>query len=242
MSQKHELSSAEEEYLEAIYTKQESNARVATTHDLAACLSVRDASVTEMLKKLSEKGLVDYKPYRGATLTETGCAIATKVKRKHRVLERFLVDICGIDTRESHKQACEIEHVISDKAIDNLSAQLGHPSTCPGGSAIPESSSEDETPVSKLSDVGKGAYTIRFLTSKEPETISRLCSLGLIPGLTVRVLRSIAKGPLVIETKGTQIALGRDVAESLIVSPEGPEAEGRRRRRRRGAPSRATPG
>jgi DtxR family Mn-dependent transcriptional regulator len=195
-----------------------------------------------MLKKLSEKGLVNYKPYRGAALIEAGCAIAAKVKRKHRLPERFLVDICGIDTRESHKQPCEIEHLISDKAIDNLSAQLGLPSTCPGGSAVPESSSEDETPVSKLSDVGKGAYTIRFLTSKEPETISRLCSLGLIPGLTLCVLRSIAKGPLVIETKDTQIALGRDVAEFLIVSPEEPEAEGRRTRRRRGAPSTATPG
>ena len=242
MSQKHELSPSEEEYLEAIYTKQEGRARVATTGDLAACLGVRDASVTEMLKKLSEKGFVDYTPYRGATLTEAGCKIATKVKRKHRLLERFLVDICGIDTHESHKQACEIEHVISDKAIDNLSAQLGHPSTCPGGSAIPESDSEDETQVSKLSDVGKGAYTIRFLTSPEPETISRLCSLGLIPGLSVRVLRTIAKGPLIIETKDTQIALGRDVAESLIVSPEGAEAQGRRKRRRRGAPSTATPG
>jgi hypothetical protein len=68
-----------------------------------------------------------------------------------------------------------------------------------------------------------------------------LCSLGLISGLTVRVLRSIAKGPLVIETKDTQIALGRDVAESLIVSPEEPEAEGRRTRRRRGAPLRLPP-
>ena len=240
--QKYKLSSAEEEYLEAIYTKQEGRAGAATTGDLAGCLGVKDASVTEMLKKLSEKGLVDYTPYRGATLTEAGCAIATKVKRKHRLLERFLVDICGIDRDESHKQACEIEHVISDKAIDNLSAQLGHPSTCPGGSAIPAMESEEETEVSKLSDVGKGAYTIRFLTSREPETISRLCSLGLIPGLTVRVLRTIAKGPLIIETKDTQIALGRDVAESLIVSPEVTEGEGRSRRRRRVAPSTATPG
>ncbi len=72
MSQKHELSSAEEEYLEAIYTKQEGKASVATTRDLAGCLGVRDASVTEMLKKLSEKGLVDSTPYRGATLTEAG--------------------------------------------------------------------------------------------------------------------------------------------------------------------------
>jgi DtxR family Mn-dependent transcriptional regulator len=235
----YQLSSSEEEYLEAIYTKQEGKARVATTRELAACLGVRDASVTEMLKKLSEKGLVNYTPYRGATLTDAGCEIATKVKRKHRLLERFLVDICGVGQRESHTQACEIEHVISDKAIDNLSVQLGHPETCPGGSVIPASESEDETQVSKLSEVGKGAYTIRFLTSPEPETISRLCSLGLIPGLTVRVLGTIAKGPLVIEMKDTQIALGRDVAESLLVSPATPEV-GSRRRRRRGAPATAT--
>jgi len=185
---------------------------------------------------------VDYTPYRGAALTKAGRAIATKVKRKHRLLERFLVDICGIDARESHEQACEIEHVISDKAIDNLSAQLGHPSTCPGGSAIPASENEGETPVSKLSEVGRGAYTIRFLTSPDPETMNRLCSLGLIPGLTVRVLRAIARGPLVIETKDTQIALGRDVAESLLVSPVATEARGKRRRRRRGAPSTSAAG
>jgi DtxR family Mn-dependent transcriptional regulator len=238
----YQLSSSEEEYLEAIYTKQEGKARVATTRELAACLGVRDASVTEMLKKLSEKGLVNYTPYRGATLTDAGCEIATKVKRKHRLLERFLVDVCGIGQHESHTQACEIEHVISDEAIDNLSAQLGHPSTCPGGSAIPTSEKEDQIPVSKLSEVKEGSYIIRFLTSPEPETISRLCSLGLIPGLTVRVLRAISKGPLVIEMKDTQIALGRDVADSLLVSPEEAEGTRRRRRARRGAPAVATSG
>jgi len=240
MTQKYKLSSSEEEYLEAIYTKQEGKAQAATTGELAACLGVRDASVTEMLKKLSEKGLINYTRYRGATLTEAGCEIATKVKRKHRLLERFLVDICGVGNHESHAQACEIEHVISDEAIDNLSAQLGYPSTCPGGSAIPESDKGDETPVSKLSEVTEGSYTIQFLTSHEPETISRLCSLGLIPGLTVRVLQTISKGPLVIEMKDTQIAIGRDVAESLLVSPE-EVGGGRRRRRRGGAPSGATP-
>src|SRR5674536_213766 len=89
MAQDYELSSSEEEYLEAIYTRQEGKAQVATTRELATCLGVRDASVTEMLKKLSEKGLVNYTPYHGATLTKTGCEIATKVKRKHRLLERF---------------------------------------------------------------------------------------------------------------------------------------------------------
>jgi len=241
MSQEYALSPSEEEYLEAIYTKQEGRAAVATTRDLAECLGVKDASVTEMLKKLSEKGLIHYTPYHGATLTEAGREIATKVKRKHRLLERFLVDICGVDRHESHKQACEIEHVISDKAIDTLSAQLGFPATCPGGSAIPKGEYEEGgEEISKLSDVGKGTYMIRFLTSREPQTISRLCSLGLIPGLTVKVLRKISKGPIIIEMKDTQIALGRDVAESLLVGPEGKEKEKRRRERAKGVPLSST--
>jgi DtxR family Mn-dependent transcriptional regulator len=241
MSQEHKLSASEEEYLEAIYTRQEGGAQAATTGDLAACLGVKDASVTEMLKKLSEKELVNYTPYHGATLTEAGLKIATKVKRKHRLLERFLVDICGIGKRESHEQACEIEHVISDKAIDNLSTQLGNPATCPGGSAIPDGEKGDETEISKLSEMGTGTYMIRFLTSPEPETISRLCSLGLIPGLPVKVLRKISNGPIVIEMKDTQIALGRDVAESLLVSPEEEKEKGIRERAKM-APAHVIPG
>jgi DtxR family Mn-dependent transcriptional regulator len=131
------LTAAEEEYLEAIYTREESSERVATTRDLAKCFGIKDLSVTEMLKKLSAKGLVNYTPYRGASLTEAGREIAANVKRKHRILERYLEDICGVDKQESHKQACEIEHVISDKAIDRLFALLDHPSTCPGGRVIP---------------------------------------------------------------------------------------------------------
>ncbi len=235
MAQEQQLSSSEEEYLEAIYTKHEGKTQAVSTRALADCLGVKDASVTGMLKKLSEKGLVQYTPYHGATLTEAGLKAATKVKRKHRLLERFLVDICGIELHESHRQACEIEHVISDKAIDSLSAQLGHPATCPGGSVIPEGGGAEEAAVSKLSEMGRGTYTVRFLTSPEPETISRLCSLGLIPGLTLKVLRKIAGGPIIIEMKDTQIALGRDVAESLLVSPL--QEEGRRRRgAMRGAP------
>jgi DtxR family Mn-dependent transcriptional regulator len=242
MPQEYKLSASEEEYLEAIYTRQEANARAATTRDLAECLGVKDASVTEMLKKLSQKGFIHYTRYHGATLTEPGLKIATKVKRKHRLLERFLVDICGVNKRESHKQACEMEHVISDTAVDTLSTQLGHPATCPGGSVIPEGERGDEAKISKLSETDEGTYIIRFLTSPEPETISRLCSLGLIPGLSVKVLRKIAHGPIVIEMKDTQIALGRDVAESLLVSPEEKEVKGQRRRRQRGASPAATVG
>ena len=160
MSQEYELSPSEEEYLEAIYTKQEGRARVATTHDLAECLGVQDASVTEMLKKLSEKGLVHYTPYHGATLTEAGREIATKVKRKHRLLERFLVDICGdrhtrVTQTGVRNRACHLRQ--GDRHA--LRTVRATPRRVPAGVPYPRGEyQEDEKgrEFAKLSDVGKG--------------------------------------------------------------------------------------
>ncbi|MGZ4904810.1 MAG: metal-dependent transcriptional regulator [Halobacteriota archaeon] len=219
MSAQKKLSPSEEEYLEALYTKQEEHKKTIATRDIAQCLGVKDASVTEMLKKLSEKGLVTYAPYRGAALTDAGFKIAARIKRKHRLLECFLVDICGIDGRESHEQACEIEHVISDKAIDSISAQLGHPNECPGGSTIPLAKRPKEEGSFKLSDASKGRYVVRLLSSKDSDTIHRLCSLGLIPGSEVNVRQHISHGPIVVEAKGTQIALGKEITDSIVVRP-----------------------
>ncbi len=219
MSAQEKLSPSEEEYLEALYTKQEEHKEAVTTRDIAQCLGVKDASVTGMLKKLSEKGLVNYAPYRGAALTEEGFKIAARIKRRHRLLECFLVDICGIDRRESHQQACEIEHVISDKAIDSISAQLGHPNECPGGSTIPLAKQPTEEGSFKLSNASKGRYVVRLLSSKDSDVINRLCSLGLIPGSEVDVRQHISHGPIVIEAKGTQIALGKEITDSIVVRP-----------------------
>ncbi len=219
MSTQEQLSPSEEEYLEALYTKQEGHKKVVATRDIAQCLGVKDASVTGMLKKLSEKGLVSYAPYRGAALTEDGFKIAARIKRRHRLLECFLVDICGIDRRESHKQACGIEHVISDKAIDSISAQLGHPNECPGGSTIPLTEQPTEEGSFKLSKASTGRYVVRLLSSKDSDTIHRLCSLGLIPGSEVSVRQHISHGPIVIEAKGTQIALGKEITDSIVVRP-----------------------
>jgi len=156
MVRKRTLTSAEKEYLEAIYTIQAGANRVATTGDLARCLSIKDASVTEMLKKLREKELVQYTPYYGAVLTETGRKIAATVKRRHRIVARYLVDICGVDPSASHKQACELEHFISDEAIENLAAQLGHPSARPGGAPFQNGQTRSDTGRS-LSEIRKRA-------------------------------------------------------------------------------------
>ncbi len=219
MAAHKKLSPSEEEYLEALYTKQEEHKEAVATRDIAHCLGVKDASVTGMLKKLSEKGLVNYAPYQGATLTDAGFKVAARIKRKHRLLECFLVDICGIDRRESHKQACEIEHVISDKAIDSISAQLGHPNECPGGSTIPLATQPTDEDSFKLSNASKGRYIVRLLSSKDADIMHRLCSLGLIPGTEVKVRQHIAHGPIVIEAKGTQVALGKEITDSIVVRP-----------------------
>jgi Fe2+ transport system protein FeoA len=92
------------------------------------------------------------------------------------------------------------------------------PASCSGSATLEGMNCKDEGAMLKLSDAGRGTYTIEFVTSRERQTINRLCSLELIPGLEMKVLRAIPKGPIVIEMKDTQIALGREVAESILVS------------------------
>ena len=97
--------------------------------------------------------------------------------------------------------------------------QSKHLLLCPSSSATLDGKNCKETEAAlKLSDADRGEYTIKFVTSQEPETFNRLCSLGLIPGFKMKVLRKISKGPVIIEMKDTQIALGREVADSLLVS------------------------
>ena len=104
-----------EEYLEAIYSFNEKG-QLAKNSELAKRLKVAPPSVTQMVQKLAEEGLVEYEPYRGALLTGKGTALAQKVVRKHRLLERFLHDFLGIGLDKVHDEACRMEHGLSDEA------------------------------------------------------------------------------------------------------------------------------
>lgn len=109
------LSENIEEYLETIYRLSDSRKPVTTT-DISREMRIAPASVTQMLKKLDSNGYVKYSPYRGAVLTDRGYRIARKITRKHRLLERFLHDVLGIKRERIHRQACEMEHSLSDDA------------------------------------------------------------------------------------------------------------------------------
>jgi DtxR family Mn-dependent transcriptional regulator len=132
------FSISEENYIKSIYHLQDLNERVNATM-LAATVNTKAASVTDMLKKLHKKNVVDYQPYKSFILTQAGCKIALDIIRKHRLWEFFLVDKLGFAWDQVHEIAEELEHISSKELVTRLDAFLKHPSFDPHGDPIPNS-------------------------------------------------------------------------------------------------------
>ena len=131
-----EISENIEEYLEVLYKFGSKDSYVSTT-TLSRELGIAPGSVTQMLKKLEDLGYIKYTPYKGAVLTHEGMKIAQKITRKHRILEKFLIDVLKIKEENVHDQACEMEHTLSDEAERALCAMLNNPDVCPDNNVIP---------------------------------------------------------------------------------------------------------
>src|ERR1700749_201692 len=128
---------AEENYLKSIYHLS-LNGAIASTNQLAAQLNTKASSVTDMLKKLAEKELINYTPYQGVTLTPPGEKIAINIIRKHRLWEYFLVEKLNFKWDEVHEMAEEMEHISSNELIDRLDKFMGYPKYDPHGDPIPD--------------------------------------------------------------------------------------------------------
>jgi DtxR family Mn-dependent transcriptional regulator len=137
-----------EEYLEAILDIVKEKG-VAKTNDLARRLGVSPSSVTEVIQRLSRNDLINYEPYKGATLTDKGLKIAIMIKRKHRILEVFLNDFLHINPKNVHEDACKMEHCVSDEITDDICRLLGGPEKCPCGEEIPKCFPEKKCPECK---------------------------------------------------------------------------------------------
>ena len=125
-----------EEYLEVLYRNGSNGEQVSTTQ-LSKELGIAPGSVTQMLKKLENLGYIEYTPYKGATLTDEGMKIAQKITRKHRILEKFLIEVLKIKEENVHEQACKMEHSLSDEAERALCTMLNNPDVCPDDNIIP---------------------------------------------------------------------------------------------------------
>ncbi|WP_235297064.1 metal-dependent transcriptional regulator [Portibacter marinus] len=130
-----------ENYLKAIYYLQQRN-KTATISELAEEMQVNKSTVTEMIKKLADRGWVDYQKYKPIRLSELGQVEAAQIIRKHRLTEMFLVDIMGFGWEEVHEIAEEVEHLKSESLFDRMDRLLGFPDADPHGSPIPAKNGE----------------------------------------------------------------------------------------------------
>ena len=228
-----------EEYLETIYDigGKEGSAR---TTAIAKCLKVAPASVTEALQNMAENGLVTYEPYKGASLTKQGLEIATKIKRRHRLLEVFLTDTLHINKDNVHDEACKMEHTISDETENALCKMLNAPARCPHGSPISPcamavgtcdecdiAAHEKEyvaherniVPITELAPCEKGV--IEFLRG-DKKVVQRLSDLGLTLHTEVELLRKAPmNGPIEVCVRRTKLAIAREIADNIFVNIAG---------------------
>ncbi len=232
-----------EEYLECIYDLTESG-KAARTNDIAVSMKVAPATVTEMLRKLADEGYVEYTRYRGARLTSKGLEVATDIKRKHRLLERFLVDIVGAGKEESHEEACRLEHVVSDESVKTICQLTNNPRFCPDGQPIPECSrpdcitcdTEPTVPLESLPEGGRGE--IVCLRGEDPKVLRRLISMGFVPGRNLVVEERVPMGgPMLVKLETTRVALAMDYAQLVLVRAVVGEPHRERKRRGRRGPA-----
>src|SRR6202012_3976897 len=179
---------AEENYLKSIYHLSLNNDNV-STNQIAALLNTRAASVTDMLKKLADKALINYTRYQGVSLTSSGEKIALHIIRKHRLWEYFLVEKLNFKWDEVHDMAEELEHISSKELIDRLDKFMGCPKYDPHGDPIPDSNGNfkvhDLKPVS-LAVVNEGGV-ISGVRDHSTAFLQYLEKQGLTIGKKIKV-------------------------------------------------------
>jgi DtxR family Mn-dependent transcriptional regulator len=183
-----ELSAPVEDYLKAIYELERSG-KPAETNAIAEVLAVTPASVSGMVRRLAEQGLIDHERYRGARLTDAGRKAALLTIRRHRVIEAYLTSALGYSWDRVHDEAERLEHAASDELIDRMAAAIGEPTTDPHGAPIPTREGKLReralVPLASLAD-GEEARVER-VGDQSADRLRYLAELGIVPGVRVRV-------------------------------------------------------
>lgn len=205
-----------EEYLETIYKLADGG--VVRPTQIAESMGVSGPTVTATLKRLEAQGFIT-REGTGVVLTEEGEARSVDIVRKHRIAERFLVDVLGLDWEVAHADACLLEHAMSPRVLEALERHLGDPTVCPHGHPIPSADGQVEAaPGESLDQVQPGFVAEVLRVAEDKEVLGYLGDIGLRPGAHVRVLAvEPFEGPLTIEVAGTTRALARDIARFVTV-------------------------
>jgi DtxR family Mn-dependent transcriptional regulator len=211
---------AEENYLKAIYHLSLNDVNV-STNQIAASINTKAASVTDMLKKLADKELINYEKYQGVTLTPAGEKIALHIIRKHRLWEYFLVEKLNFKWDEVHEMAEELEHISSVELIDRLDKFMDCPKHDPHGDPIPDRDGNfkkhELKPIAALS-VNEGGV-ISGVRDHSPAFLQYLDKQQLIIGKKITVTDIIEyDNSMILQVENSTTHISREVAKNLLIA------------------------
>lgn len=213
---------SEEDYLKAIYHLSKENQKGISTNAIAERMQTKASSVTEMIKKLAEKGMVLYKPYQGVKLTEAGTLRAARIVRKHRLWEVFLVEKLEFGWDQVHDIAEELEHIRSEELTDRLDAFLNYPTVDPHGDPIPDRSGNLKMQEKLLVAHAKPGTsgTVVGVKNSSDDFLRYLDKLGIALGIPLEV---VSKEPFdhsmqVLIRKDTVITLSAQAAHNIYLT------------------------
>jgi len=222
------LTTSVEDYLKTIFTISREG-RPATTSAIARLLDLSPPSVSGMIKRLSEQGLLEHEPYKGVELTASGRKAALRILRRHRIIESYLVEFLGYSWDFVHQEAERLEHAVSDQLIERMAKALGDPLFDPHGDPIPGlDGSIAERKLTPLPDLNEGQEAVlRRVDTNDPDELRYIGLFGLKPGaaFTVQALQPF-QGPVTILIEDQQHVIGHHIASALqceVRSGEGEE-------------------
>ena len=219
-----ERSPVVEEYIKRVYQLEKEYSRRVRTTEIAEAVDRTQASVTHMIQKLDDGGFVDYKEYKGATVTETGDEIALELIRKHRLLETFLTEQLGVAWPDVHEEADRLEHHISDEFTDRLADLLGNPRKDPHGEPIPNSDLTFSTEASEIGLIDCEVGDVRVIDQvphQQPEIREYLFENGIDPGTTIEIDENPPVGLVTFTNQETDcsVSIPDRVARQIKVRP-----------------------
>ncbi len=214
------MTTSEENYLKVIYHLSNLTPKGVNTNAIAAMLDTKASSVTDMLKKLSEKDWINYQKYQGVSLTDKGKLNAKIIVRKHRLWEVFLVEKLGFAWDEVHEVAEELEHIKSEKLINQLDQFLNFPSFDPHGDPIPNAKGEiikiEKQLVSEI-EVGR-TITCVGVKDTSVDFLQYLNKQNISLGTKMKVLeKEPFDGTLKIEINNSVLVISDKIANNLYV-------------------------
>ncbi|OSZ82970.1 iron-dependent repressor [Chitinophagaceae bacterium IBVUCB1] len=216
------LTYTEENYLKAIYSIQHTNnVGEVSVNEIAERMQTRPATVTDMLRKLSEKELIHYEKYKKIQLSTAGSMVALHILRKHRLWESFLHSHLHFSWDEVHEVAEQLEHIQSQKLIDRLDEYLGYPEYDPHGDPIPKANGDIPKSLAQLLSAKKAGDKCKIVAVKDTTTafLQQLERFNLKIGsrITVQEVMPFDKSMVVVGDENNSFQLSEKIASNLLV-------------------------